>query len=130
MAASNPDPISIATEKSILPPSFGKQPEIVTVKNDSSSDELAVKTEDGEDLIKESDYTPEEYKQLVRKIDRYLLPLMVRPIKYHMLDYNIAHRMPSGSATASSKPTRPPSAPRRSLASARTPASLDSNTPG
>lgn len=32
---------------------------------------------DGEvDIIRESDYTPEEYKKLLRKIDRYLLPLM------------------------------------------------------
>ncbi|KAK4541047.1 hypothetical protein LTR36_008416 [Oleoguttula mirabilis] len=31
--------------------------------------------EDG-DVIRESDYSPEEYKKLLRKIDRYLLPLM------------------------------------------------------
>lgn len=30
---------------------------------------------DGE-IIRESDYSPEEYKKLLRKIDRYLLPLM------------------------------------------------------
>lgn len=30
---------------------------------------------DGE-IIRESDYSPEEYKRLLRKIDRYLLPLM------------------------------------------------------
>lgn len=29
-----------------------------------------------EDVIRESDYSPEEYKKLLRKIDRYLLPLM------------------------------------------------------
>lgn len=80
MAASTPDPISIATEKSILPAAPGKSPDIVTIRHDSSSDEVAIKTEDGEDIIKESDYTPEEYKQLVRKIDRYLLPLMVRVV--------------------------------------------------
>ena len=28
------------------------------------------------DVIRESDYTPEEYKKLLRKIDRFLLPLM------------------------------------------------------
>ncbi|KAK5113733.1 hypothetical protein LTR85_010750 [Meristemomyces frigidus] len=28
------------------------------------------------DIIRESDYTPEEYKKLLRKIDRFLLPLM------------------------------------------------------
>lgn len=27
-------------------------------------------------MIRESDYTPEEYKKLLRKIDRFLLPLM------------------------------------------------------
>jgi len=39
--------------------------------------ELVVTDKDGNvDVIKESDYTPEEYKTLLRKIDRFLLPLM------------------------------------------------------
>ncbi|KAK0099518.1 hypothetical protein ONS96_008356 [Cadophora gregata f. sp. sojae] len=44
----------------------------------SSSDEHVdvVVVEEGGDDIKESDYTPEEYKKLLKKIDRYLLPLM------------------------------------------------------
>lgn len=36
---------------------------------------IAVESADG-DEISESDYTEEQYKKLLRKIDRYLLPLM------------------------------------------------------
>lgn len=32
--------------------------------------------DDADDIIHETDYTPEEYKQLLKKIDRFLLPLM------------------------------------------------------
>ncbi|RDW83238.1 MFS general substrate transporter-26 [Coleophoma crateriformis] len=45
-------------------------------EKDQSSSDVEVVIVDGEDIIKESDYTPEEYKTLLKKIDRYLLPLM------------------------------------------------------
>jgi ACS family allantoate permease-like MFS transporter len=73
--ASNPDPLSIATEKTILPPSFGKENQYISEKRDSSSEE-AVVVNGGEDIIKESDYTEADYKKLLKKIDRFLLPLM------------------------------------------------------
>jgi ACS family allantoate permease-like MFS transporter len=72
---SNFDPVSIATEKTILPPVFGKKDQYVSEKRDSSSEE-AIVVNGGEDVIKESDYTDEDYKKLLRKIDRFLLPLM------------------------------------------------------
>lgn len=75
--ASNPDPMSIATEKTILPPVAGKEHQIVSEKQDYSSDEGVVIEVNG-DVIKESDYTEEQYKKLLRKIDRFLLPLMVQ----------------------------------------------------
>jgi len=78
--ASNADPLSIATEKPILPPVFGKTPAGVDEKTIDSSDDEVIVIGDNEDIIKESDYTPEQYKKLTRKIDRYLLPLMVRSI--------------------------------------------------
>ena len=44
---------------------------------DVAEGELVVIDKDGNvDVIRESDYTPEEYKKLLRKIDRFLLPLM------------------------------------------------------
>lgn len=44
---------------------------------DVAEGELVVIDKDGNvDVIKETDYTPEEYKKLLRKIDRFLLPLM------------------------------------------------------
>ena len=73
--SSNADPVSIATEKTILPPVSGKDHDIITEKRDSSSDDAVVISDDG-DVIKESDYTEEQYKKLLRKIDRVLLPLM------------------------------------------------------
>lgn len=76
--ASNPDPVSIATEKTIIPPVAGKEQQFVSEKRDSSSEEGVVIEING-DVIKESDYTEEQYKKLLRKVDRYLLPLMVRP---------------------------------------------------
>lgn len=75
--ASNPDPLSIATEKTIMPPVAGKEQQLVSEKRDSSSEEGVVIDING-DVIKESDYTEEQYKKLLRKVDRYLLPLMVR----------------------------------------------------
>lgn len=72
---SNPDPLSIATEKTIMPPAFGKESQFITEKRDSSSEE-AVVVNGGEDIIKESDYTDADYKKLLKKIDRFLLPLM------------------------------------------------------
>ncbi|KAM0722237.1 hypothetical protein Q7P37_001678 [Cladosporium fusiforme] len=71
--ASNPDPLSIATEKTIVPPVFGKEPEVMTEKQDSSSEDAVVFNGD---VIRESDYTEEQYKKILRKIDRTLLPLM------------------------------------------------------
>ena len=41
----------------------------------TGSVEPAIFEKDG-DVISEADYSPEEYKKLLRKIDRYLLPLM------------------------------------------------------
>lgn len=39
--------------------------------------ELVPSEKDGEvEVVSEADYTPEQYKQVLRKIDRYLLPLM------------------------------------------------------
>lgn len=78
MSQSAPDPLSIAAPNTIIPPVSGKAhvDEKVTL-GDSSSEEVAVVFEDG-DVIKESDYTDEEYKKLLKKIDRFLLPLMVR----------------------------------------------------
>lgn len=73
--SSNPDPVSVATEKTILPPVFGKENQYISEKRDSSSEE-AVVVNSGEDIIKESDYTDEDYKKLLKKIDRFLLPLM------------------------------------------------------
>jgi len=72
---SNADPLSIATEKTILPPVFGKETQFISEKRDSSSEE-AVVVNGGEDIIKESDYTDEDYKKLLKKVDRFLLPLM------------------------------------------------------
>lgn len=37
---------------------------------------VAIDKEGNVDVIRESDYTEDEYKKLLRKIDRYLLPLM------------------------------------------------------
>ncbi|KAL1589884.1 hypothetical protein WHR41_01274 [Cladosporium halotolerans] len=73
--ASNPDPVSIASEKTIMPPVAGKEQQFVSEKRDSSSEEGVVIEING-DVIKESDYTEEQYKKLLRKVDRYLLPLM------------------------------------------------------
>lgn len=78
MAASNADPLTIATEKTTLPPVLGKTPGALDEKTIDSSGDEVVAIGENEDIIKESDYTPEQYKKLTRKIDRYLLPLMVR----------------------------------------------------
>lgn len=44
---------------------------------DVAEGQMRVIDKDGNvDVIRESDYTPEEYKTLLRKIDRFLLPLM------------------------------------------------------
>lgn len=44
---------------------------------DVAEGEMVIIDKDGNvDVIKESDYSPEEYKKLLRKIDRFLLPLM------------------------------------------------------
>lgn len=72
--SSNPDPLSIATEKTIIPPVAGKEPQLVTEKGDSLSEDAVIF--DG-DVIRESDYTEEQYKKILKKIDRTLLPLMV-----------------------------------------------------
>jgi hypothetical protein len=58
-----------------MPPVFGKEAQYVSEKRDSSSEEAIVVSVSG-DIIKESDYTDEDYKKLLKKIDRYLLPLM------------------------------------------------------
>lgn len=79
---SNPDPLSIATEKTIMPLVAGKDQQLVSEKRDSSSEEGVVIEING-DVIKESDYTEEQYKKLLRKVDRYLLPLMVRPCSWN-----------------------------------------------
>ncbi|KAK7062699.1 hypothetical protein VNI00_000187 [Paramarasmius palmivorus] len=49
-----------------------------SVTEKRSLDDVAVldKERNGEDVLAESDYTEEQYKQILRKIDRYLLPLM------------------------------------------------------
>ncbi|KAK3110020.1 hypothetical protein LTR53_016134, partial [Teratosphaeriaceae sp. CCFEE 6253] len=52
-----------------------KQPSLDEKSTEGGADEPAVIGKDGE-IIRESDYTPEEYKKLLHKIDRYLLPLM------------------------------------------------------
>jgi hypothetical protein len=75
MAASNPDPLSIATQTTIMPPVAGKDQLFISEKRDSSSEEAVVINQNG-DLIRESDYTDADYKKLLKKIDRYLLPLM------------------------------------------------------
>lgn len=44
---------------------------------DVAEGEMRIVDKDGNvDVIRESDYSPEEYKTLLRKIDRFLLPLM------------------------------------------------------
>jgi MFS transporter, ACS family, allantoate permease len=53
-----------------------KQPNTIDEKGDTTTDVQVVAIDHDGDIIKESDYTPEEYKKLLRKIDRYLLPLM------------------------------------------------------
>lgn len=46
-------------------------------KTDVREGELVITDKDGNvDVIRESDYSPEEYKKLLKKIDRFLLPLM------------------------------------------------------
>ncbi|KAF2142939.1 uncharacterized protein K452DRAFT_248575 [Aplosporella prunicola CBS 121167] len=45
-------------------------------KNEEVSDTEVVAVPFDGDVLRESDYTPEQYKKLLRKIDRYLLPLM------------------------------------------------------
>ncbi|TVY25264.1 putative transporter [Lachnellula hyalina] len=80
--SSHPVPI-IATQEGIVQQAYAhtydekldldlKTP--IDEKNQSSSD-VEVVVVDG-DIIRESDYTPEQYRKLLRKIDRYLLPLM------------------------------------------------------
>lgn len=73
--ASNPDPLSIATTTTIMPPVAGKEQHFISEKRDSSSEEAVVISHDG-DVIRESDYTEADYKKLLKKIDRFLLPLM------------------------------------------------------
>ncbi|KAK3621088.1 hypothetical protein LTR56_023014 [Elasticomyces elasticus] len=53
-----------------------KQPASDDEKSIANGTVSPVSHHQDEDVIKESDYTPEEYKKLLRKIDRYLLPLM------------------------------------------------------
>lgn len=84
MAVSNPDPLSLATAETIIPPNYGhKEYQVEKEKvsdgrgSTSDADVEIVAIDASGDIIKESDYTPEEYKKLLRKIDRYLLPLMV-----------------------------------------------------
>lgn len=45
-------------------------------KETSSGEVEVVDVDEDGDVIRESDYTPEQYKKLLKKIDRYLLPLM------------------------------------------------------
>lgn len=80
--SSHPVPI-IATQEGIVQQAYAhtydEKPVLdlktpIDEKNQSSSD-VEVVVVDG-DIIRESDYTPEQYKKLLRKIDRYLLPLM------------------------------------------------------
>ena len=75
MAASNPDPLSIATQTTIMPPVAGKEQHFISEKRDSSSEEAVVIDQNG-DIIRETDYTDADYKKLLKKIDRFLLPLM------------------------------------------------------
>lgn len=75
MAASNFDPLSIAAQTTIMPPVAGKEQHFISEKRDSSSEEAVVIIQNGE-VIRESDYTDADYKKLLKKIDRYLLPLM------------------------------------------------------
>lgn len=50
---------------------------IMDEKKAASADDVeVVAVEQDGDVIRESDYTDEQYKKLLRKIDRYLLPLM------------------------------------------------------
>lgn len=77
--SSNIDPMSVATEKTIIPPVSGKEPELITEKQDSSSEDAVVFNGD---VIRESDYTEEQYKMILKKIDRTLLPLMVYQTKF------------------------------------------------
>lgn len=101
--SSNPDPLSIATEKTIMPPVSGKEPDIVTEKQDSSSEDAVVINGD---VIKESDYTEEQYRKILKKIDRTLLPLMVCCRWLAGWRHSTELTLSSGSATASNKRTR------------------------
>ena len=87
--ATNPEPAAIlvdpATEKSLeAKTSYNKAIDIDEKPDRKSSDtpdvaegELVAIDKDGNvDVIRETDYTEAEYKKLLRKIDRYLLPLM------------------------------------------------------
>jgi hypothetical protein len=87
--ATNPEPAAIlvdpATEKSLeAKRSYNKAIDMDEKADRKSSDrpdvaegELVAIDKDGNvDVIRETDYTEAEYKKLLRKIDRYLLPLM------------------------------------------------------
>jgi len=89
--SSHPVPI-IATQEGIVQQAYAhtydEKPVLdlktpIDEKNQSSSD-VEVVVVDG-DIIRESDYTPEQYKKLLRKIDRYLLPLMCMTVLIHAL---------------------------------------------
>lgn len=53
-----------------VPPSRSETPEV-------GDGQVVIIDKDGNvDVIKETDYTEAEYKKLLRKVDRFLLPLM------------------------------------------------------
>lgn len=125
---SNADPLSIATEKTIISPVSGKEQGLVFEKPASTSEET-VAIVDG-DEIKESDYTEEEYKKLLRKIDRFLLPLMVYSVVFQFKIFVSLLTKASGFATAYSRRTRPHSEHKRSLVCETIPISLVNSTLG
>ncbi|KAI6823896.1 MFS general substrate transporter [Hortaea werneckii] len=62
-------------------PAFKQDPSTLTEKNAITADVQPgdvepISVEQDGDVIRESDYTPTEYKTLLKKIDRFLLPLM------------------------------------------------------
>ncbi|KAI7260227.1 hypothetical protein KC352_g10246, partial [Hortaea werneckii] len=62
-------------------PAFKQDPSTLTEKNAITTDVQPgdvepISVEQNGDIIRETDYTPTEYKALLKKIDRFLLPLM------------------------------------------------------
>ncbi|KKY14753.1 putative major facilitator superfamily transporter [Phaeomoniella chlamydospora] len=72
-----------AVAQQIFAHSYDENPSTESTSDEKKRDEktggpsdVEVVAVGDEDVILESDYTPEEYRKLKRKIDRYLLPLM------------------------------------------------------